>query len=275
VKIAYLCVNLARAPERKAFMQAQADEFGIELEFIDAVDGQKIDIAEVADYAHEERLKYAPDLKPNEVACVLSHKMALRQFLESDADAAVVLEDDAVLGANLVAFVEAAVSLPFEWDAINLENRNAKPLQPALAHLPGSSVCASAWLSKGATAYLYSRKGAESILKALSPFRHTYDVKLGMYWKHGFTFLCANPPVVKEVRMPSTIDSLGATTQRFHRKNLTWRQTIRFRLERITGEFSKEIYARVMLARLQLGLYRRAQRAESIPVKALEVANPT
>jgi glycosyl transferase, family 25 len=270
VKIAYLCVNLARAPERKAFMQAQADEFGIELEFIDAVDGQTIDIAEVADYAHEERLKYAPDLKPNQVACVLSHKMALRQFLESDADAAVVLEDDAVFGANLVAFVSAAASLPFEWDAINLENRNGKPLQLALAHLPGSSVCASAWLSKGSTAYLYSRKGADRVEESLTSFRHGFDTHLGHFWKYDLVCLCAHPALVTQADMPTTIGNA-----RFREADLTWRQFVRSRLERIRGDFSKEIYARVMLARLQLGLYRRAQRAESIAVKALEVANPT
>jgi hypothetical protein len=71
--------------------------------------------------------------------------------------------------------------------------------------------------------------------------------------------------------MPTTIGN----ARLFREADLTWRQFVRSRLERITGEFSKEIYARVMLARLQLGLYQRAQRAESIPVKALEVANPT
>jgi len=262
-EIIFLAINLQRSPDRRAFMQAEAERAGVELSFVQAVDGMDLNLDEAAGYDREGRLRHAPDLKPNEVACVLSHKAALETFLASGASAAVVLEDDAVLSDRLAPFVEAMVRLPIDWNAVNLENRNRKPLRPALITFDfGVAVHASAWLSKGSAGWLYSRDGAERVLRSLRSFRHAYDTHIGFFWRYGITALCVYPPLVGLSGVTSsTISTPDQPARNFALNELTFPQLLRARRERIEHEFRKEIEARLTFIRLRVALARAGRLA--------------
>jgi glycosyl transferase, family 25 len=253
----FLCINLQRSPQRREAMEAEARRAGIDLTFVQAVDGKELSLEMAPGYDRKARLQHAPHLKSNEVACVLSHKAALEMFLSSGAPAAAVLEDDAVLSDQFVPFVEAVVKSPLAWSAVNLENRNGKPLYPAVVRFGfGVGLHASAWLSKGTAGWLYSRTGAERIVRSLSRFRHAYDTHMGFFWRHGITPLCAHPPVVSSREdSPSTISALGEP-RLFSEKQLSLQQFLRARRERIEHEIRKEIGARAALVRLKLALAR-------------------
>jgi glycosyl transferase, family 25 len=254
--ILFLCINLKRAPERRALMEAEARRAGIEIDFVQAVDGLDLDLGNAPGYNREGRLRHAPDLTPNEVACALSHKHALTVFLSNAASAAVILEDDAVLSPHFLKFVEAVAALPVKWDAVNLHSSNKKPLHPALVRFDfGVRLHTSAWLSKGTVAWLYSRQGAEKVLRSLSSFRHPVDTHIGFFWRHGFTPLCACPPVVTHApNIASTICVKGQPKRTFELRELSFSQYLRARRERITHEVRKEIAARIALVRLKLTL---------------------
>jgi glycosyl transferase family 25 len=238
-------------------MQAEARRAGIDLSFVQAVDGTGLNLDAAPGYDRKGRLQHAPDLKPNEVACVLSHKAALEGFLASGAKAAVVLEDDAVLSDRLLPFVEAMVRVPIAWNAVNLENRNRKPLRPALITFDfGVGLHASAWLSAGAAGWLYSRDGAERVLRSLSSFRHAYDTHIGFFWRHGISALCVHPPLVGLAGITSTISTPDQPVRTVPLKELTYPQFLRTRAERIEHEFRKEIEARLTLIRLKIALAR-------------------
>jgi hypothetical protein len=245
-------------------MEAEARRAGIDLTFVQAVDGKQLNLETVPGYDGKGRLQHAPHLKANEVACVLSHRAALEMFLSSDAPAAVVLEDDAVLSERFMPFVQAVIKSPVAWSAVNLENRNGKRLQPALVRFGfGVGLHASAWLSKGATGWLYSRAGAERVVRSLSRFRHGYDTHIGFFWRHGITPLCAHPPVISSRgNVPSTI-SLPGEARLFDEKQLSLQQFLRARRERIEHEIRKEIAARAALVRLKLALARAGHKASS------------
>jgi glycosyl transferase family 25 len=244
-------------------MQAEAERTGIELSFVQAVDGTGLNLDAAPGYDRNGRLRHAPDLKPNEVACVLSHKAALESFLASGAQAAVVLEDDAALSDRLVPFVEAMVRLPIAWNAVNLENRNRKPLRPPLITFDfGVGLHASAWLSRGAAGWLYSRDGAERILRSLRSFRHAYDTHIGFFWRYGISALCVHPPLIgNSGRTPSTISTAGQPPRTVPLSELTFPQFLRTRRERIEHEFRKEIEARLTLIRLKIALARSSRPA--------------
>jgi GR25 family glycosyltransferase involved in LPS biosynthesis len=248
--VLFLCINLKRSFDRRSLMEEEARKALIDLRFVQAIDGRELALDSVTIYNRVGRLRYGPDLKSNEVACVLSHKAALRTFLASDANAAVILEDDAVLSDHFLDFVYAAVASRVPWDAINLENRNRKPLRPAIARFEfGYGLYVSAWLSAGATGWLYSRAGAERVLDTLQNFRHPYDTHLGFFWRHGLTALCAHPGVVSQRNIPSTISTPGES-RTLSRKHQSALQYLRSRVERIRHEICKEIIARVILAKL-------------------------
>jgi glycosyl transferase, family 25 len=260
-----LCINLQRSPERREMMEAEARRAGIDVTFVQAIDGTALSLDMAPGYDRRGRLQHAPDLKPNEVACVLSHKAALGTFLASDAPAAVVLEDDAVLSDRFIDFVEGVASLPIAWNAVNLENRVRKQLRPAVTRFDfGIGLHASAWLSWGATGWLYSRDGAERIVHSLRHFRHAYDTHMGLFWRNGVTALCADPPVVSSrYDILSTI-SIPGEERVFNQKELSLRQLLSSRRERIVHEIRKEIGARITLARLKIAVA-RAERPGTRP----------
>jgi glycosyl transferase, family 25 len=234
----YFCINLKRAPERRNSIENEAEKVGIDVIFIDAIDGNGIDPKDQLEYNRADRLRFDQDMLPNEVACVLSHKCALETFLASGASAAVVLEDDAIISPELRSFVEASLDLAFEWDAINLENRSKKEIWPAIAKLGETRVHASAWLSNGTTGWLYSRNGARKVLSSLGSFRHAYDTHLGFFWRHGLTAFCVTPPLVRERNDCSTI---GLRTPK--KRDVSFSQLLNSRAERIEHEFRKQIEA--------------------------------
>jgi len=178
--------------------------------------------------------------------------------LASGARAAVVLEDDAVLSNRLAPFAEAMVRLPIAWNAVNLENRNRKPLRPALITFNcGVALHASAWLSKGSAGWLYSRDGAERVLHSLRSFRHAYDTHMGFFWRYGITPFCAHPHLIGQASgTASTIATPDQPWRNFAQKELTFGQFLRARRERIEHEFRKEIEARLTLIRLKMNLAR-------------------
>ncbi len=239
-------------------MEAEAARAGIEITFVQAIDGRELSLEAAAGYDRKRRLKYAPDLEPNQVACALSHKAALTVFLANDAEAAVILEDDAVLSDHFLDFVKAVTNLPIKWNAVNLENRNKKPLRPAVITFDfGVGLHTSGWLSKGSAGWLYSRQGAALALRSLSSFRHSYDTHIGFFWRHGMTPLCAYPPVIGwSTATPSTISVAGHGKQQFTQKDLSWAQFLRWRRERIEHEVRKEIQARIALVQLRMALAR-------------------
>jgi glycosyl transferase, family 25 len=248
--VIFLCINLDRSPERRAAMEAEAGRVSIALEFVQAIDGKELRLDTVPGYDRAGRLRRAPDLKQAEVACVLSHKKALKRFLTTDAKAAIILEDDAILSDKLAGFATAAGSLPFAWDAINLENRNRKPIPSALAKFDsGIGLYASAWLSRGSAGWMYSRRGAKHVLDSLENFRHAYDTHMGFFWRYGIVALCTDPPLVHQGGTASVIGGGRA----FSERDLTIGQFLRARKERIEHELRKQISAYMNIVRVKFG----------------------
>ena len=68
-------------------MSEQLDRLGIEAERLPAVDARHLDDGDC-------------HLDKGCVACVLSHRKALARFLDTDHEAALILEDDAELAAD-------------------------------------------------------------------------------------------------------------------------------------------------------------------------------
>jgi GR25 family glycosyltransferase involved in LPS biosynthesis len=229
-------------------MEAEAQRIGIALSFVQAIDGAGIDLDAAFGYDRKGRLRYAPDLKPEEVACVLSHQKALQTFLASAAEVAVILEDDARLSERLPVFARAAKNLPMEWDAIKLEIRKEKPLQRSLARIGDINLHATAFLSAGSTGWMYSRQGAGKVLQSLRHFRHAYDTHLGFFWRYGLVALCVDRPLIWESGLPSTIRPVRAV----HTKKLTVAQWLCTRFERIEHSFRKRIEARMLARRFRI-----------------------
>ncbi len=157
-------INLARRPDRRAFMQAQADRLDLQLDFIDAIDAQSptanLDEIEVRSGLHGQMSK-------GDLACTLSHRKFWRLFLETGEPYAVVLEDDAILSDDCAGFFATSDWVPAAADVVKLERYGRpRPMfmdrepQPALSRHVGRfyGKCA------GTAGYVVSAAGARLLL---------------------------------------------------------------------------------------------------------------
>ena len=112
-------INLDRSVDRKQSMEImfQDAEFAnIPKIRIKAIDGKTADIPKI--------LRDTPLIKtPCEYACTLSHLEAIRQFAETDAEIALILEDDVCLDFKPYwrkSVQEVMSAAPQDWDILQL-----------------------------------------------------------------------------------------------------------------------------------------------------------
>jgi glycosyl transferase, family 25 len=170
VVIPVYVINLARSPERRAWMEAELARVGVEGIFVRAVDGRR--------FGERCARNARPTLSKAEAALILSHRKAWRTFLASGADYAVVLEDDVHLGRDFKATLGLDWSL-WNFDAVKLEtllheawrSRRGEPAGARRLHRLGAE-------HLGAAAYLLSRAGARKMLASTRPLAEQVDQTL-------------------------------------------------------------------------------------------------
>jgi len=186
-------INLDRAPDRLAYMDAQLRELGIGYERFQAVDRYEIDASvpefDASGYARLHGRRF----HSGEVACYLSHVGVLRAFLRTDASHALILEDDARLSPDLMTILEAAMARTEEWDILRLSSVNTG-LRIPYSPLTGDYRFAIALTrEKGAAGYVVNRACAESFLDNLLPMRLAWDIAFDMEFLHGLKSVFVEP----------------------------------------------------------------------------------
>lgn len=161
-KIPAYVINLDRRPDRWAVMASQLDRLDIAAERIPAVDTR--------DLADTERTTAGP-FDPGSLACLRSHGLAIRRFLESDASAALILEDDAELAVDAPALLHSLDWWPAGAKAVRLEDGifdGRRLLRAPAGRTPGGrALCRLEGYIYGSAAYMVSRDGARIAIPAL------------------------------------------------------------------------------------------------------------
>lgn len=219
MKIATYLINLDGSDERLASATAQLQQHGIAFERISAVDGRKIPTAELEQlYDKKRAIAYmGRDLSPGEIGCYLSHIKAIQAFLASDADIAVVLEDDCRILHPYTTPIQKAVKWLSEnghpnWHAINISNNKLKiatALSPISLEQGHSQLFHSHYFPMLATAIVWSRLGAEEFLRTGRDIFCPYDNYL-RYWQtrenKGYSIF---PALIATTETDSDIDAAG------------------------------------------------------------------
>ncbi len=174
-------INLDSRADRWAFMSEQCERLGIKMMRIPAVDAQALarqpaaapDVRKPA-----RRLKqWRGGLNPGALACAYSHLKALHAFLETDAPAALILEDDAELADDTPSLLEVVDWWPTGTHIVRLENSispsprwyRAAPLWRSSGETPSGRQLhrLERWIP-GTAAYLINRRGAEIAIPAFA-----------------------------------------------------------------------------------------------------------
>lgn len=195
-------INLDRSTERLARIKGSLDAAGLSFERVQAVDATCLpDEAWVGRYdPQKNKHDYLAPLSLGEIACILSHRVIWRHFLEQrDAEIAVVLEDDAVMlgsAKETLDFVERTCSCAepayVKMNSLRSCTSVRRPVSAHPAFLPLLTTAAQA----------LNRPAAERLIAFTDSFHEPLDVALQRWWDHGVRMFQAVPPLFAEERGP-------------------------------------------------------------------------
>lgn len=168
-------ISLARAAERRASVSAHLEALGLEYELVDGVDGQAL-----PPEAHARLL--APGVtfpSPGVVGCYMSHMTVYHRLLESGADAALVLEDDAALNPAIVPLLRDGLArLDFDYCFLDCGNdRDPVFYDPDRRLFLGHGFTAFALSGgpEGTHAMIVTREAAAVRLRYGLPIQNAFD----------------------------------------------------------------------------------------------------
>lgn len=173
-----LVISLEDATFRRRLMAAQLDAPGLPpYAFLDAIDGRQLDSKrKAAIYSEEAAARHGRPLTDPEIGCAASHLLAYQAMVERNVPAALILEDDALLGHQ---FPQVLARVLPHVDTLS-------PSAILFSHVGRYSAWHGKRLDKlhrlyrphaayGAHAYLINLAGAKSLLKYLHPIHTVAD----------------------------------------------------------------------------------------------------
>lgn len=190
-------INMDSATERMAHMDAELKRVAIPYIRQPGVVGMELPYPNenFSDWSY--KYLHGRRWAPRELGCYLSHIQCLRNFLQTDASYALILEDDVKLDDNIKGILESAIEHASGWNMLRLSSVNHGkwwPVRKIGSH--SLSVCLTR--EKGAGGYLVDRKAAACMVKKLLPMRLAWDIAFDLEWLQGFKTLGIYPLPVRQ-----------------------------------------------------------------------------
>jgi glycosyl transferase, family 25 len=210
-------INLARSRDRREYITGELKKTGLDYEIFTAVDGRGVDLHDAA-VIHPSFLSRTA-ASAGSAGASLSHLGVYRKIIEDGRDAALILEDDVKLPADLGPLADAVASQLAGAEVALLSVDSPDPCQlsrEASVALPAQRLLAlplDITQPRSAGGYVITREACERIVKSVPPVRVQADCWWSFY-REGLLdrVRCVAPlPVLKNPNFISTIGfySLG------------------------------------------------------------------
>lgn len=228
MQIISLVINLESSADRMVTATSEMKNMGLDFERIEAIDGRPHQPESFAQYdAKAAVFQMGRHLNGGEIGCYESHRKALMRFLQSDAAACLVLEDDVKFrpGARPVLdWLLARFENDAQWDLVNLSYPSGR-FARLEAQVDGCErkLMRSYFWPPMATAILWSRKGAEDFLASSTRISAPVDLFMRR-WSAGKKFAYAlDRAIVTNSGARTVIDGGENQLPRKHMKGSTQR----------------------------------------------------
>lgn len=236
----YYCINLKSATTRKCKISEQAQAASIDIIFIEAIEGSRLDINAIASYNKSKRSRYMYDMEPNEIACTLSHRLALETFLNDPHPYCVVLEDDAIFTESIDADIANLLHRVKGFDLLKLESRDSKGYE--IGQVDGTRIMLPLKGGNGATGILYTKSGARKLLASLEDFYFPFDTHIGLSWESRLVCAACWPALIAEDK--SSQSNIGGRTASKRKPGLyPWMLA---RYERVAHSLMKRVHCLII-----------------------------
>lgn len=172
-------INLKSRPDRLEKIAKQLDHLEIKWSKFDAIDGRMCKNSEL-----NISKKYGKigELSDGTRACSMSHYKCWQEFISSEKEFGIILEDDIQLSADFRILVNDVSWIPKDSNIIKLEKFTAnRPSRLLLGPVISNAIYGSREIRRmysrhcGAGAYLISREGAMKAINAKKPFSVPVD----------------------------------------------------------------------------------------------------
>ena len=201
-------INLDSARDRMARMSARLKDLGITFERLEAVKGEECkDMGPEAVDRRRHVIAHAKKILPNEIGCYLSHYNAMKKFLDSGANRALILEDDMEFSVGFPDVLRAVLKRD-DWDVVKLNgghgggNVGKRPLVRRV----GDCLALSGFHQSKSGAYVLARRAAKAYVSKMLPMFVPFDHEFVKYWKYGLRGFSVAPFPAREEGSASTID---------------------------------------------------------------------
>lgn len=209
MRIETLIIHLKRAEQRCAHVKNVISGLPFEGRIVDAVDGQTITVDEIE--RHYRRKLHRPSypfvMSRNEISCFLSHRKVWREILESNLDAALVMEDDAQPVSSFHDSLDLAVKHIEEAGFIRFPFRDGRERGEVINKDGTAQLIKPNCTGLGMVAQLIDRRTAEQLLRTTEQFDRPVDTLLQMHWVTGVHPHSIVPGGIMEIS-----NTLGGTT---------------------------------------------------------------
>lgn len=205
-------INMAKDTDRRASIQARADEVGLNLTFIEAVNGRALSTEEtntIYDSAKRQR-NFGRDMTGGELGCLLSHRNIYDKMIAENIERAIILEDDVIFENDVKEALEAIMISPMPWDTIRflgskkIYKRGCRKITPLgqthyhFARLPTAP--------GGSHGYFITKRAAQIMRNHMNRLWVPIDTLLGRTWETGIETLVLHPaPLYPDPEADSTI----------------------------------------------------------------------
>lgn len=187
-------LNLDRSADRMEWMTSQLAAFGMRYHRVAAIDGERADLdAAMRSLGVSLGIPKGRPLVKSEIACYLTHLTAVRLAIAQDCRAALILEDDAEILADLTPVLESFAEFDDKPYVLRLEPWHKAHWQVAAAKFTGVDAVYTPdtlWFS---TAYCITQTAAKQLVGRLTELCSPFDREIFSYPRAGLTVLMSSP----------------------------------------------------------------------------------
>lgn len=186
-------INLPRATERRKRMDDQLANLPLDVEIFDGVDGKAMEteLLKNVDISAFER-NMGRKVLIGGIGCYHSHLGVWKEFLDSGAKVALILEDDVVFHDDFVSAVDLALEASDHWDMLKLNRIRAK-IPVAQGTIGPYTLNAYIGPATGTGAYLIKRDTVQRLLPKMLPVTRATDHEINRFFLHDFRLFGLEP----------------------------------------------------------------------------------
>lgn len=209
-------LSLVDAAARRAAVSAEFARHGLDFDFVDAVDGQRMTDADLR--LHYDRLlngrNFKRSMSRGEIACALGHRAIWRRIAQGSAPVVLVCEDDLEISPALGGFLGSVAVRRNAFAHVMVKLDSRRGIGETVGRLAGVDLVLTRRLPAHTTGYLLGRDAAAALLARARTISRPIDMDLKHYWEHRVPILLVRPQLVStRAHAASSLDVFRAAAK--------------------------------------------------------------